>query len=117
MFDQKVLTVRTDFADGWNVLIRGVAPKGVALNEEEGQVSFVYGKKEPRPAFSYAIRKDKADAGVRFVTPVVPYAGAEPNVDIQVVGQPPVGASRLNLGLRLDGQAVRMGYDLQPDGR
>jgi heparan-sulfate lyase len=117
VFDAKNLAVRTDFADGWNVLVRGVEQKGMTLNEEEGQVSFVYGKKEPRPAFAYAIEKEKADEGVRFFTLVAPYAGAEPNVNVELVGRPAVGASRVELDVRLDGQTIRIGYDLPGSGQ
>ncbi len=117
VFDKGRLSVRTDFATGWNVLVRGLPQDGMTLNREEGQVSFVYGKKEPRPAFAYTVRKDAAKAGTRFITLVAPHAGAEPTVSMQPVGRPPVGSPRLELDLRLDGQTVRLKYDLPEDGR
>jgi hypothetical protein len=40
--------------------------------EEEGQVSFEFTKKEPRPAFRYNVKKQATENGVRFVTLVAP---------------------------------------------
>lgn len=116
VFDKNAFSGRTDFAEGWNVLVRGMGQKGMTLNEEEGQVSFVYGNKEPRPAFSYTIRKDTADKGVRFITLVAPYAEPQPpNVSVRPVGQTAVGGPRLDLDLLLDAETIRIGYDLPAD--
>jgi heparan-sulfate lyase len=112
VFDKNTFSVRTDFTEGWNVLVQSMEQDGMTLEEEEGQVSFAYTKKEPRPAFSYAMRKNKAEQGARFITIVVPYSGVEPKADVQLVGEPAIGSSRLNLDVRLDGRLVRVGYDL-----
>ena len=111
-FDKKALSAHTDFPQGWNVLVRALPQSGMALEEEEGQVSFTYGKKEPRPAFAYAVRKDSADEAVRFVTLVAPYSGSGPAIDVQLAGTPAVGSPRVDLDIRLNGQMVRVGYNL-----
>jgi heparan-sulfate lyase len=76
VFDEKDFSVRSDFEEGWNVTIRTKPQKGLKLIKEEGQVSFRYTVKEPRPAFVYQIDKP-TEKTVRFVTVVVPYAGAQ----------------------------------------
>ena len=116
VFDKEARSARTDFAEGWNVLVRCVGPKDAALNEEEGQVSFVYGKREPRPAFAYSIRKDKADTAVRFITLVTPYADHAPSAGLDLSRLPPTGSPRLDLDLNVDNRAVRIGYDLPEAG-
>jgi heparan-sulfate lyase len=116
VFDKEARTARTDFAEGWNVLVRCVGPKDAALHEEEGQVSFVYGKREPRPAFAYSIRKDKADTAVRFITLVTPCADHAPSAGLDLSRLPPAGSPRLDLDLNVDNRAVRIGYDLPEAG-
>ena len=110
--NDKTFTARTDFADGWNVLVRAAPQAGLALKQEEGQVSFVYASKEPRPGFSFGVRKQTEDAVARFVTVVVPYDGAAPDVSAQLVGQPPAGAAKIELDVTVDGRTERIGYDL-----
>ena len=82
VFEGARQTVRTDFPEGWNVLVQTLEQPGLSLNEEEGQVSFVYTKKEPRPAFRYSVQKNSAEQKVRFVTVVVPYEGVAPDVSL-----------------------------------
>jgi heparan-sulfate lyase len=82
-FDTTRQTVRTHFPEGWNVLVQTLEQPGLSLAEEVGQVSFVYTKKEPRPAFRYSVQKNSAEQKVRFVTVVVPYEGAVPTPQIE----------------------------------
>jgi heparan-sulfate lyase len=112
IFDEDSFYVRTDFSDGWNVLIRSVDQKGMRLEQEEGQVSFLYTKKEPRPAFRYRLCKQADEPGVRFVTLVAPYTGTVPEIGVAITGQPQIGAQRIELDIEIDGDAKRIGYDL-----
>jgi len=66
-FDHKNLSVNTGYQDGWNVLVRTERLDGLKLIEEEGQVSFVYTKKEPRPAFGYHIDKEPGIDGFHSI--------------------------------------------------
>jgi heparan-sulfate lyase len=84
-FDAARQTVHTDFPEGWNVLVQTMQQPGLSLDEEEGQVSFVYTKKEPRPAFRYRVQKKSAEQKVRFVTVVVPYEGVAPTIQVEPV--------------------------------
>jgi heparan-sulfate lyase len=106
--------VRTDLGEGWNVLVQTMPQPGLTLEEEEGQVSFVYTKKEPRPAFRYRVPKNTKESGTRFVTIVAPFDAAPPVVSVRMLGQPAVGTSRMELELVVDGVAKRIGYHL-PD--
>ncbi len=87
MLDSLGYTARSGFKEGWNVLVQTLAQPGLSMAEEEGQVSFVYTKKEPRPAFRYRVLKTRAEQKVRFVTVVVPYAAAVPMPKIEVFGE------------------------------
>ncbi|MCK5370724.1 MAG: heparinase II/III family protein, partial [Cyclobacteriaceae bacterium] len=112
-FDYKNLSVNSDHEEGWNVHVQTEKQKGLKLEEEEGQVSFVYTKKEPRPAFRYRIKKESEEKGIRFVTLVAPYEIEIPKVKIRVVGDPTTGSSKLNLEI-LDNREIKyIEYDLE----
>ena len=77
-YDYSALTAQTVFKEGWNVLVQNMIPEEVTMMEEEGQVSFLYTKKEPRPAFCYRMTKDTKEKNIRFVTVVAPYVQDPP---------------------------------------
>jgi len=104
---------RTAFEKGANVLIRGMKQQGVKLEEEEGWVSYKYGKRQRRPAFRFALAKGAGTPGVRFVTLVVPYDAARPPAtEVSIVGTPKPGARRVALDVRVGGLRERIAYDL-----
>jgi len=111
-FDFKALTAQTKFKEGWNVWVRNVSPKKAKLSEEEGQVSFQYTKKEPRPAFSYRVEKKACEKGIRFVTIVAPYAGKTPEIRVKIIGKHEVGSNQLELKIVANGKQKRIGYNL-----
>lgn len=72
--DKLTRAVTSGFTEGWNVSVQPMDVPGMILETEEGQVSFIYHKKQSRPAVRY--RQDKISAGpLRFVTAVVPFEG------------------------------------------
>jgi heparan-sulfate lyase len=111
-FDYENLSVHTEFPDGWNVLVCTAKQEGLKLIEEEGQVSFLYTKKEPRPAFGYHIDKGPGTAGLRFVTLIVPYEKEKPEVSMKVIGDPKPGSSTLQLEITENKQTRTIGYSL-----
>ena len=113
IFDKENLGVQTDFEDGWNVFVQTAAQEGIQLEDEEGQVSFVYTQKEPRPAFRYRIHKQTKGPGVRFVTVVTPYQGAAPKVSARIIGEPEIGSSRVDLEIVAEGKTKRVQYELK----
>ena len=73
--------VRTDFPEGGNLLIRGLA--GGAMSQETSWLMTGYGKKADRPDVRF--RKTGALPAV-FVTLLVPYAGsAAPDIKVRLV--------------------------------
>ncbi len=110
IFDDENLSVRSDHKDGWNVYVQTEKQTGLKLEEEEGQVSFVYTKKEPRPAFRYRIKKESKEAGIRFVTLVIPFEDVKSNLKIKVVGDPQPGSSDLQLEIQENGETKYIGY-------
>ncbi|MEX2639040.1 MAG: alginate lyase family protein [Balneolales bacterium] len=112
VLDPVTLIARTNFNEGWNVLVQPLGQPGMILREEEGQVSFQYTKKEPRPAFSYRMHKAEGTAGLRYITIVAPYAETLPELAVNVSGQPAIGGLGLDLDITEQGQTRRIGYTL-----
>jgi heparan-sulfate lyase len=84
--DTDDFSFRSNFKDGANVFVCSNKQKGLELIEEEGWVSFVYTKKEKRPAFSYKLKKTNAHQVIRFVTLVAPYTEEIPSVEVELLG-------------------------------
>jgi heparan-sulfate lyase len=75
-------SVHTNFENGWNVFVKTQKQAGLTLEEEEGQVSFLYTKKEPRPAFCYRLKKSAEKEKLHFVTLVIPFEKEAPEIKI-----------------------------------
>lgn len=112
VFDNGNFIVRSDFQEGWNVMVKAEEQKGLIMNEEEGQVSFRYTVKEPRPAFSYNIKKLNADQNVRFITIVAPYTGSVPEIKVKLQGKSQPEASKIRLKFKSAGKSRLIEYDL-----
>jgi heparan-sulfate lyase len=110
--DSKDFQVKSNFEDGWNVMVQTMKQKGLSIEKEEGQVSFIYTQKEPRPAFRYRINKSDAEKGVRFVTVVAPYDSTIPEFKVKVLGKPEIGSSKLDLEVHINGSKKQIGYEL-----
>ncbi len=110
--DPSAASVRTAFARGTNLLIQGMPQAGVELVQEEGQVSFHYGSRQPRPALAFRADKGGDVAAMRFTTVLVPYAGQVPAVRIKGTEGAP-GSSTLAAEVEVDGKAYQVGCDLE----
>jgi heparan-sulfate lyase len=111
VFDEQNFSVRSDFEDGWNVAIRTTPQKGLSLVKEEGQVSFEYTLKEPRPAFVYQINKPMAK-NVRFVTVVAPFAGSRaPDIKVEFPEEP-TGSPSVRLKITNGNETKITGYTI-----
>jgi heparan-sulfate lyase len=92
-------------------MIRTTSQKGLKLLKEEGQVSFQYTIKEPRPAFVYQMDKPAAE-GIRFVTVVAPYAdGRTPDIKVELPKEP-AGSPSIRLNIKEGNQSKVTGYSL-----
>ncbi len=112
IFDKDNLSVRTNFADGANVMIKTLPQQGLTLHQEEGQVSYIYSKKEPRPALRFHLPKTAETTALRFVTLILPYkAGHTPEASAKLIDSPP-GSNKVSLLVTVDGEEYRLGYDL-----
>ncbi|MDR2763403.1 MAG: heparinase II/III-family protein, partial [Tannerella sp.] len=111
LFNEKNASVRSDFADGWNVAIQTLPQKGLKLIKEEGQVSFVYTVKEPRPAFVYQLEKP-TDEGLRFVTVIAPFEGGQaPDIQVEFPAEP-VGSPSVRLKIKEGNETKETGYSI-----
>ena len=82
VMDTTGLSCRSDFETGWNVLVESQLLAGVSMVAEEGQVSYLYTKKEPRPAFAYQTKKEERQTHRYFITLVVPFEKEAPPIKI-----------------------------------
>jgi heparan-sulfate lyase len=82
VFNRDSFSARSNFKEGWNVLVQTTSQPGLELHEEEGWVSFLYTKKEPRPAFCYRLKKPAEKEKLHFVTLVIPYEKEVPEIKI-----------------------------------
>ncbi len=112
VFDNEKFTVRSDFPDGWNVMVQTMKQENMKLVEEEGQVSFRYTIKEPRPAFCYNIKKERKDQNIRFITVVAPYTGFQPEIKVKLMNGIQPGDPNILLKVRLGRMSKRIGYEL-----
>ncbi|MEQ8878467.1 MAG: alginate lyase family protein [Cyclobacteriaceae bacterium] len=112
VFNKKKLTVGSDFDEGWNVLVKTQKQKNILLQEEEGQVSFEYTKKEPRPAFRFGLIKEATQSGVRFVTVVYPYKASIPDVKIKDLSKTVTNANEVVLQVSINGNKRKISYQI-----
>lgn len=107
VFNHSEYSVRSDFEEGWNVLVQTQTQKGMELTEEEGQVSFEYTKKEPRPAFRFGVTRESPKKQVRFVTLVVPFKTKIPNIEIGKIKESKKG---IELSIKENGKTRAINY-------
>jgi heparan-sulfate lyase len=113
VFDQENYSVHSNFGQGWDVWVKTQKQNELTLDEEEGQVSFVYTKKEPRPAFRFRKIKRSPNEAIRFITLVVPFQKENPDMKIELIGNPKIGSSILSLEIEENGNRKKIGYELQ----
>ena len=111
-FNPTDLSAKSCFSEGWNVIVRTNPQAGIELKEEEGQVSFLYTKKEPRPAFCYHLDKTTSSGAIRYVTLVIPFAKEQPDIKVRIAGNMEIPASSLQLEIIENGKIRNIGYTL-----
>lgn len=110
VFNYEGLSVRSDIKNGWNVLVEAQNKNGLKLEQEQGQVSFIYTKKIPRPAFRFRIKKENESDEICFVTLVAPFEKNIPKVKVKMVDDSGPGSSRLQLEITEKGKKRIIGY-------
>jgi hypothetical protein len=107
------LQFRTDSRDETNLLVQGFADDRTALVEEEGWVSFEYGKRERRPAAAFVRQKSRRSAGERFITVLMPHEGRQPpTVQVRVLDGTTPGSSPMRVRVTVDGRRTEISYTL-----
>lgn len=84
-------SVKTLYLSGPNLIIKSFDQgKAIDMQKEEGWISMTLARKEPRPAWSYAVEQSTSDDMVSFLTALIPYpdSASEPQtIDASVEGQ------------------------------
>ncbi len=109
VFNRGNLMVTSDFTEGWNVLVKTIPQSGIELLEEEGQVSFLYTKKESRPAFCYRLKKNQVQNKIQFATLVIPFEKTAPNISVNDFSVTPEG---INIEITENGIKKNVRYKL-----
>ncbi|WP_114749254.1 heparinase II/III family protein [Pleomorphovibrio marinus] len=112
VFDKETLSVHTDFENGYNLLVNTQLQPEIALVEQEGQVSFIYTQKEPRPAFSFQTEKRRTQKGFRYVTVLLPFQGEMPQASAKLVGKPKIGSKKISLEISVNGETKTLVYKI-----
>ena len=104
--------VCSDFAEGWNIQIKTNPQPGLILEKEEGQVSFVYTKKQDRPAFRFRKIKTRSEQTVRFITTLIPTNGREFS-DLQIELHSAPWSEQVDLRIAHQDQVKLISYNLK----
>ncbi|MBA7672775.1 Heparin-sulfate lyase [subsurface metagenome] len=101
-------SVKTLYPSGANLIIKSFDQgKAIDMQKEEGWISMTLARKEPRPAWSYAVEQSASDNMVSFLTALIPYpdSASEPQtIDANVDGQ--------SFSLTIDDVRYEIGLDL-----
>lgn len=102
------LTVQTRFNEGANLLVKSF-PQGpaLAIEKEEGWISYAPQRKQGRPAWSYRADKSSAEGQVQFLTALVPFQGT------QAPGRVEASVADGVYLLRVAGREFNVGLDLE----
>jgi heparan-sulfate lyase len=109
VFNRGDFSVHSNFENGYNVFVQTQKQEALELTEEEGWVSFLYTKKEPRTAFRFRIEKKQEQQKVHFATIIVPFEKRIPKAEINNLSIKNEGVS---LNLNVDGKNRILGYKL-----
>lgn len=104
VFDKTKKSVYTTYADGNNLLIQSLNKDKIALNEEEGKVSYAYLKEIARPAFVFEKTKND-DKAQYFISVVYPYDGTKaPVISMKENKGNDFENGNINLNITIDGK-------------
>ena len=113
VFDKIKNRVYTTYADGNNLLIQSLNTDKVALNEEEGKVSYAYQKELKRPAFVFEKTKND-DKTQQFISVVYPYNGDKaPEISIKVNAGNDFEKGNIDLSLSINGEKTDLKTKIQ----
>jgi heparan-sulfate lyase len=112
-FDKKTNKVFTNYSDGNNLFIQCLIPQKTELKEEEeGKVSYQYGKELSRPALVFEKGKTNSNHAF-FVSIVYPYTGNKaPKVTLTEKKGNNYAKGILDLVLTIDGKSRSLKLDL-----
>ena len=109
VFNRDSFSVHSNFKEGWNVLVKTTLQPGLELTEEDGWASFLYTKKEPRPAFCYRLKKTAEKEKLHFVTLVIPFENQAPEIQIT---RSVIESDKMEIEIFENGKKKIIGYQL-----
>lgn len=109
VFDKSKNIVRTNYADGNNLLVQSISG---TLKEEPGKVSYAYREEVNRPAFVF--EQPKTDAAPRyFITVVYPYEGqTAPIIKLKENPASKLETGHLELSVTINGKTFPLAAQL-----
>jgi len=91
------LTVRTDFKDSANLMVKVMEVPGLTAHEEEGWIAVKYKVVKPRPRVRFSVKKLPAT----LVTLLYPYEGKTPDISVERLSLSQDCEKKGVLGLRI----------------
>ncbi|MCX2477015.1 heparinase II/III family protein [Pedobacter sp. MC2016-05] len=115
-FDQGNRLVTTNYPDGNNLLIQCLSPK-INLKQEEGKVSYEYGKELSRPAFAFEAPKSSNETSI-FLTIVYPYSDSRaPKINVIENNGNNYQTGQINLTISVNGEKRNISVMLKNKAR
>jgi hypothetical protein len=111
--DKQNLEAKTLFDEGYNLSIKAHETENLRLNPMEGQVSFIYTQKEPRPAFSFQKEWKGDRQSRRFLTSLIPFEGkVSPEIRVEISKKTKLGDKKVTLLIDYEGKKETITYTL-----
>lgn len=111
--DKQNLAAKTLFDEGYNLSIKAHETENLRLNPMEGQVSFIYTQKEPRPAFSFQKEWKGDRQSRRFLTSLIPFEGkVSPEIRVEISKKTKLGDKKVTLLIDYEGKKETITYTL-----
>ena len=98
--ENSINQITTLFEDGNNVALKAFGAKDIKMIEEEGWVSYEYGKKEKRPAFGFQCEKN-SEKPIRFITVIYPTTTSAPKM-LAKLADNEMQEKAVNVSLKID---------------
>ena len=98
--ENSINQITTLFEDGNNVALKAFGAKDIKMIEEEGWVSYEYGKKEKRPAFGFQCEKN-SEKPIRFITVIYPTSTSAPKM-LAKLADNEMQEKAVNVSLKID---------------
>ncbi|NND08551.1 MAG: alginate lyase family protein [Saprospiraceae bacterium] len=112
VYDSDSFRVLSNYSKGWNLSVMTMPESDLKLEEELGQVSYEYTKKQPRPAFRFRQQKT-ATEHIRFVTIIQPFPESTSPTRYSAVVHSSIGDPNIQMSISEGSQLRKISFGLE----